>query len=163
MKRRKKSRVPKARGKKVRPRKPTPKPPKRAATKAKQSPVADPKPRVIDLFRRMLNRSLNDEGRARLRREITEILAAWKAREDLDELRELLGVKGKSSHRAQRSVNREFGMAIACDLEGRATKDVARDFHVEPRTVERARQTWRPVVAPIATAVAQLLLRDIEP
>lgn len=126
---------------------------------AKRWPVADPAPAVIDLLRRVSHiddRSvMPDAARQTLREEAIEILRAWDENEDIEQLRERLGLKPKRGRRrTQRTVNQEFAIAYAyAEHQARRTHDargtVAEEFSVDVRTVDRAFESWGHVVLPV--------------
>jgi hypothetical protein len=128
-----------------------PKSKKRELSEAGRWPVADPEPKAIDLLRRMHhwdNRAvMNDAARDQLRTEIATILSAWSEHEDVNELRELLGVKRSKNRRTQKTVNRELEIALA--FVARRNSGIAdpigaveHDLKVDVRKIERALEGW---------------------
>lgn len=115
-------------------------------------PVAGPVPAIIDLLNRLLNwdhpNVMTAAERAAAHEEILQILAAWKAREDLNELRQLLGVAPvRGRRRTQHTVNREERIAYSAYMlkaEGDedAIEKVATAASVDPKTVRRAMDRW---------------------
>lgn len=97
---------------------------------------------------------LDKATRQRLLQALADVLEPWRAREDLVELRELLGVRRqRGRRRTQRTVNREHGIAFAAYelTAGRgmrvaeAVKQIAAEAHVDEKTVRRAMDRWAMV------------------
>ncbi|HEX7080053.1 MAG TPA: helix-turn-helix domain-containing protein [Gammaproteobacteria bacterium] len=75
--------------------------------------------------------------------EVETILDVWDEREDLDELRTLLGLnsQGRGRRRKMRTAVRESRMAMMV-AAGVDVDAVAEKFRVDRRTVERAVDEW---------------------
>lgn len=120
--------------------------------------LADPDPEVIQLFRRIDDRG--DVSRDDLVY-VKAVLKAWRAREDLPELRGLLGVRARRGRRRkQLTVDREGRIAVhygllrqqgAVDPAG----ETAERFNCELRSVERAWTAHKDLVEAMLSAVAR--------
>lgn len=136
---------------------------KRAASMAGQWPVADAVPFVIDLLRRVSyweNSSvMTEDARRQARSEIIAILERWEQTEDIEELRQFLGLKQKK-RRTQLQVNTEYAISFAYSEQvERGTRDpigtVAEEFHTEPRTVQRAFASWGHLTSKIVKSARE--------
>ena len=115
--------------------------------------VADPEPTIMVLLRRMLTLcdhfASRDADRLALIRDIQKIITQWNRHEDINELRDMLGIKEKhGGRRRQRTVDWEFAIAVAyAEHLARDTKapreHVAKEFSCSVRDVDRAMQNWR--------------------
>lgn len=131
-------------------------------TEPKNWPLADPAPSVVNLLARILYtlRSAGGPGdaavvnaveRAELIKQLEPIVEGWNAREDLADLHTALGLnQPKRRRRTQRTVAFEYGLAWAlAEHEFRGTPNpaevVAREAHVDPKTVRRAATKWPQV------------------
>jgi hypothetical protein len=141
---------------------------RRAETAAGRWPVADPEPGVIGIFRTVLNLlspapTVTDLERAKMLERVKDIVARWESSEDVDELRNLLGLRGaRGRRRTQLAVNREFAMAYAyAEHRRRATPDaldvVALEFAASTREVQRAAENWSPVIRELFAGVAEFV------
>lgn len=120
--------------------------------------LADPDPEVIQLFRRIDDRG--DVSRDDLVY-VKAVLKAWRAREDLPELRGLLGVRARRGRRRkQLTVDREGMIAVHYGLlrqQGAVDPvgETAERFNCELRSVERAWTAHKDLVEAMLSAVAQ--------
>lgn len=123
-------------------------------------PWPDPPPRVIQLLRQVVGNETPSGGTIE---EIRQILQAWEDREDIGELRELLGLEhqgAKGRRRTKKTAARRFAMAFAlAEHRARQTPNaadlVAAEFNADARTVERAFKEWRPRVEAVVSAVRE--------
>lgn len=111
---------------------------------------ADPEPAIIELLRRLWTLLYTPPGTPgwqemcrRQLHEVETILDVWDEREDLDELRTLLGLnsQGRGRRRKMRTAVRESRMAMMV-AAGVDVDAVAEKFRVDRRTVERAVDEW---------------------
>ena len=137
----------------------------RAAAEAGNWPVADPVPSVIHLLQRFAEfAAMTDVERTALVGDVRSILAAWNDHEDVNELRQMLGVTmAANRRRTQRQVNREYAIAFAfAEHHARGTSDplatVMKEFACEKRTVERALEGWEQM----ATEKVRLMREGFE-
>jgi len=118
---------------------------KRIAKKARLGHDSDPPPKVILLLHALHYHFTRQDHLAEAHEAVEAILKAWSAREDIEELKELLGLKTGAKRRKHRTAERERSMAlywldrVLKMTDGTKAKEETADrFESDTRTVERA-------------------------
>jgi hypothetical protein len=117
--------------------------------------LPDRDPWIVSLLADVVKfEQLGAEKRARVQAECRELLGIWVAREDLEELRELVGLKHskRNRRRTHRQANRELAMAFAYAQaywgpterpSAEAVKlQIMQKFSCSRSTLERALSNW---------------------
>ena len=117
--------------------------------------LADDPPLVVEILYALYGYdTLSNDSKHQLRSDVRQILDAWEAHEDRDELLDVLGLRFHKNRRKELSVDLEWAMAMSyANLKRRrvtkAAEQVGDQFARDKRTVLRAYDRWKSHIEPL--------------